>query len=325
MCLDWKNTKQRPDVSELNKLEQAEILLRCGSLAGYVGSCQQKKDAQELAQTLLVEASKIFLLLADYEKLAECETYSALTYWRMGQLDEATSWINSAFQYNLDKKCEVRLHTHVVDGIILFEQGKYAELVNKCKILEPLFHKSQFYILQGDFNSNYAYGLMELGYKNEALSRFDLAKQFYTKTSHFLYLALLENNLAVFFKSEEVYDEAHKAIKSARENFKKLGDKTREGYSIDTQAQIYMAESNYKEALKCANEAIKMLKKGENYCYLANSMQTKSHIEFYLKDYSASMETMIASVNIASVHISQTQAKKFIDTYVRLQKTRGFL
>jgi tetratricopeptide (TPR) repeat protein len=114
--------------------------------------------------------------------------------------------------------------------------------------------------------------------------------------------------------------EAHKSAKSATENFKKLGDKTREGYSLDTQAYIYMSEGKYVEALACAKEAIKMLSDGENYCYLANSMQTKSHIELYLKHNEASLKTMIASVNIASIHISQSQANKFIDEYAELQR-----
>ncbi len=274
----WKNIKQRPDVSELNKSEQAEVLLRCGSLAGFIGSCSLKKDAQELAQTLITEASRLFWLSGDIEKISECETYMAVTYQRLGQLDEAKSWINSALEHELSEKSEVRLYTYVVSGVILFEQGKYTELVNKCKMLEPLFRKSQFYVLQGDFNNNYAFGLMKLGYKNDALSRFELAKQFYIKTKHYLFLARVENNLAIFFKNEGVYDEAHKAAKSAREIFKKLGDKTREGYLIDTQAQIYLAEGKHKEALKCANEAIAMLQKGENYCYLVNSMETKCKI-----------------------------------------------
>jgi tetratricopeptide (TPR) repeat protein len=156
-----------------------------------------------------------------------------------------------------------------------------------------------------------------------AMKLFDLAKFFYKKTKHYLYLAGVENNLAVFFQKQGYYAEAHKQATSARANFKKLGDKTREGYSIDTQAQIYMAEGKLEEALKCSNDAIKMLSNGENYCYLANSMQTKSHIQLYLKDYVAAQETMIASVNIASIHISQTQAKKFIEEYVELQKKRG--
>jgi tetratricopeptide (TPR) repeat protein len=319
----WRNTDKRPDTSELNQAEQAEVLLRCGSLAGYIGSCNQKKDVQELAQNLIIEAKRLFLLFGEIEKIAECETYLALTYLRLGQLDVARILINAAFKHELDKKGEVRLYTYVLDLMLHIREGKYVELVNKCKVLEPLFRTSRFYILQGDFNNNYACGLMKLGHKNDALSRFELAKHFYTKTKHYLYLALLENNLAVFFKSEKVYDEAHRRAKAARESFKKLGDKTREGYSVDTQAQIYMAEGKFAEALKCANEAIAMLENGENYCYLANSIQTKSHIEFYLKDYVASAETWIASVNIASIHISQTQAKKFIEEYVELQKNCG--
>jgi AraC-like DNA-binding protein len=308
----WKNTNERPDVSELNEAEQAEVLLRCGSLAGYIGSCNQKKDAQELAQTLIIGANRLFSLFGDAEKLAECETYLALTYLRTGKLDIARSWISSAFKYDIDKTCEVRLYTHVLDGMILFREGKYTELVDKCKILEPLFRKSQFYILQGDFNSNYAYGLMELGYKNEALGRFDLAKQFYTKTKHYLYLAGVENNLAILFKSEKIYTEAHKSAKSAREAFKKLGDKTREGYSIDTQAQIYMAEGNYKEALKCANEAIGILKRGENYSYLVNSMETKSHIQLYLKDYAESVKTTVEAIKIVSLFSKKTDKRILI-------------
>jgi tetratricopeptide (TPR) repeat protein len=161
------------------------------------------------------------------------------------------------------------------------------------------------------------------GKLDDAMKLFNLAKFFYKKTKHYLYLAGLENNLAVFFQKQGYYAEAHNRAKSARENFKKLGDKTREGYSIDTQAQIYLAEGKFAEALECANEAIRMLSDGENYCYLANSTQTKSHIQLYLKDYVAAQETMIASVNIASIHISQTQAKKFIEEYVELLKNCG--
>jgi hypothetical protein len=84
-----------------------------------------------------------------------------------------------------------------------------------------------------------------------------------------------------------------------------------------------MAEGNYEEALKYANEAVAMLENGENYCYLINSMETKSRIQLYLKDFGSSIKTKIASVNIASIHISQTHADKFIDEYVELLKTCG--
>jgi tetratricopeptide (TPR) repeat protein len=316
----WKNTNERPDVSELNQKEEAEILLRCGSLARHIGICQQKKDVQKLAKTLLADARDIFSINVDIEKVAECAICLAHVYLRLGQLDEARSWINHTINYQLDKNWEVYFYVFIVEGILLFEEGNYTELVNKCLSLETLFQRSGFLILQGDFNNNYAYGLMKIGDKERAISRFKLARYFYTQTKHYLYLALLENNLAIFYKGEGLFAEAHDFAESARENFKKLGDKTREGYSIDTQAQIYLAQGKYKEALKCANEAIAILENGENYCYLANSMQTKSHIQLYMKDFVTAQETLIASVNVASIHISQSQAKKFIEEYVKLQK-----
>jgi hypothetical protein len=45
-------------------------------------------------------------------------------------------------------------------------------------------------------------------------------------------------------------------------------------------------QDKYKEDLKCANEATVMLANGENYYCLANSIQTKIHIQLYLKEYS---------------------------------------
>jgi AraC-like DNA-binding protein len=258
---------------------------------------------------LISEANDLFFLSIDFEKRAECETCLALTYLRIGQLDEARCWINSAFKYDLDKKCEVRLYTYILDGMILFRQGKYTELVNKCKVLEPLFRTSKFDVLKGDFNNNYAYGLMKLGKLDDAMKLFNLAKVFYKKTKHYLYLALLENNLAIFFQKQGYYAEAHKQAKSARENFKKLGDKTREGYSIDTQAQIYMAEGKLEEALKCANEAIVMLKRGENYSYLVNSMETKSHIQLYLKDYAESVKTIVEAIKIVNLFSKRTDKR----------------
>jgi AraC-like DNA-binding protein len=305
----WKNTSQRPDVSELNREEEAEILLRCGSLARHIGICQQKKDVQKLAKTLLSEALDIFSICGDFEKVAECSICLALVYLRLGQLDEARSWINNAFKYELDKNREVYFYVYNVEGMLLFEEGKYTELVNKCKVLEPLFRGSSFYVLQGDFNNQYAYGLMKLGDKEEAIKRFTLAKYFYTKTKHYLYLALLENNLAIFYKGKGLYAEAHDFAESARENFNKLGDKTREGYSIDTQAQIYLAEGNYEEALKCAEQAIGILKRGENYSYLVYSMETKSHIQLYLKDYAESVKTIVEAIKIVSLFSKKTDKR----------------
>ncbi len=159
--------------------------------------------------------------------------------------------------------------------------------------------------------------------QNKAMTRFESAKQFYKNAKHYLHRALLEDNLAVFFQKKSYFIEAHKHAKALRENFKKQGDKTREGYSLDTCAKIYLAEGKYEEALKCINEAIMMLPEDDNYYRIAITYQTKSKIELCLNKFSESFETIIKSIHIANLHISNEQAKKFTGEYIELLKSRG--
>jgi tetratricopeptide (TPR) repeat protein len=159
--------------------------------------------------------------------------------------------------------------------------------------------------------------------QNEAMTIFELAKQFYKKAKHYLQRALSEDNLAVFFQKEGYFTEAHKHEKALREKFKKQGDKTLEGYSLDTRAKIYLAEGKYEEALNCINEAILMLSEGDNYYHIANIYQTKSKIELCMNKLPKSFETITKSIHIANLYISNEQAKKFIGEYIELLKKRG--
>jgi tetratricopeptide (TPR) repeat protein len=319
----WSEITDFPNVSNLNVEEQAELFLRCGSLAGFIGSCRQLKNSQDTALKFIAEALELFTALDKIEKISECETYLASTYQRLGKLDDANNWINRAFQRNIADNCEIRLHSYIIESLILMSEKNYPKLVERCKSVEGFFRSSSNLFLQGDFNTNYAIGLSRLGELDKAFERFNLAEFFYTKSEHHYYLAQVENNIAILHQKAERYDLAHQFAIQSIERLRKFGDKNREGNSLDTRSQIFMSEGKYTEALKCVNQAVKLLESGENYCYLANTMQTKSHIEFYLKDYANSLNTMIASVNIAAIHISQSQAKKFREDYAELMKNLG--
>jgi tetratricopeptide (TPR) repeat protein len=159
--------------------------------------------------------------------------------------------------------------------------------------------------------------------QNTAMTRFEAAKQFYKKAKHYLHNALSEDNSAGLFQKKVRFIEDRKHTKTSRENFKKQGDKTHKDYSLDTHAKIYLAEGKYEEALKCINEAIMMLPKDNNYYRIANTYKTKSKIELCLNKFSESFETIIKSIHIANLHISNEQAKKFIGEYIELLKNRG--
>src|SRR5450432_2957673 len=85
----WEGIGQRPKTDGLSAVTQAELLLRAGTLTGWLGSAEQIEGAQESAKDLITESSRIFEDLGLMEKVAEAHVDLAICYWREGALDEA--------------------------------------------------------------------------------------------------------------------------------------------------------------------------------------------------------------------------------------------
>src|SRR5437588_768579 len=56
----WRGVGFRPDLSGLNSVDGAGLLLRAGALTGYLGSAAQTPEMQECALDLLTESHTIF-------------------------------------------------------------------------------------------------------------------------------------------------------------------------------------------------------------------------------------------------------------------------
>src|SRR5687768_11615415 len=84
----WEDTNAFPEVADFAPREAAEIILRCGALIGFLGHIKQIPNSQEKSKNLLTEARSRFFDIYDAEKIAECENYLALAYWRTGELIE---------------------------------------------------------------------------------------------------------------------------------------------------------------------------------------------------------------------------------------------
>jgi hypothetical protein len=67
----WAGPLIRPQLSGLNEHTKAELLLRAGTLTGWVGSAKQISGAQEAAKDLITESASIFERLALPERVAE--------------------------------------------------------------------------------------------------------------------------------------------------------------------------------------------------------------------------------------------------------------
>src|SRR5215203_2331065 len=97
----WEDTTLLPNTDDFEPQMAAEIILRCGSLIGFLGLIKQIPNAQEKSKNLLDEARNRFLDIYNIEKIAECENYLALAYWRTGELNEAQAFIEQALLHNL--------------------------------------------------------------------------------------------------------------------------------------------------------------------------------------------------------------------------------
>src|SRR5215212_11394369 len=85
----WEGLLHRPKTNELSNEAKAELLLRTGSLTGWLGSAKQVAGAQEVAKDLISESAAIFEQLQMTERVAEAQVDLAICYWREGGLDEA--------------------------------------------------------------------------------------------------------------------------------------------------------------------------------------------------------------------------------------------
>src|SRR5215213_4543831 len=52
----WSRVGERPRLDDLNPANAAEVLLRSGTLTGWIGSSKQIEESQELAKNLLSES-----------------------------------------------------------------------------------------------------------------------------------------------------------------------------------------------------------------------------------------------------------------------------
>jgi hypothetical protein len=92
-------------------------------LIGFLGHSRQLPLAQERSRNLLTRARSAFLESYQPEKIAECENYLALAYWRTGETNEAESWIEESRSHDIPDNCDARLYSHVIRQLILFPKS----------------------------------------------------------------------------------------------------------------------------------------------------------------------------------------------------------
>src|SRR5229473_2960609 len=114
----WPERSEPPKLDELDEQMRAEVLLRVGALAGWLGSADQTEGSQETAKNLITRSVEIFQELGQSEKLAEARGDLALCYWREGSYDEARITLTNALGCVAEQHSELKAILLIRAGII---------------------------------------------------------------------------------------------------------------------------------------------------------------------------------------------------------------
>jgi len=321
----WDDVTADPLVDDLDARVAANIHLRCGALIGFLGHSRQLPHAQDRSRNLLTRARSAFLESYQLEKIAECENYLALAYWRTGEINEAESWIEESRSHDIPEQCDARLYSHVIRQLILFSQKRFAEIYAEFGNLEQTFVEHADNFLAGGFYMNFGIAAKNLGDIAEALDAVQKGRDFFTLAGNRIQLAMAENNLSQLYKSEARFIEAHQAIDRATELFKAIGDRTREGFSLDSKALIYLDEGKFDAGLEVVDHGITILRNSENIGYLTETIATKARIQLFANDFSTATLTLLEAVELAKMRISEQAAVRLVREFEQALEDRNLV
>jgi len=302
----WAGPLIRPQLSGLNEQAKAELLLRAGTLTGWVGSAKQISGAQEAAKDLITESASIFESLALPEKVAEAHVDLATCYWREGAFDEARVTLRHVLRSLSEGNSEQRLRALLNSGIVEKVATREREALRIYREAYPLFDANSNHALKGKFHNSNATLLRSLGtsenredYIDTALVEYAAASYHFERAGHRRFQARVENNVGYLYATLGRFEDAHEHLTRARSLHLSVGDYGGAAGADDTRAQAFLMQRKYNEAEKASRLAVRSLKSGGEQAVLAEALTTHGTALARLKQFQLAKTTLDQAVEIA--------------------------
>jgi DNA-binding NtrC family response regulator/Flp pilus assembly protein TadD len=302
----WQRIGERPAVDGLDRQTVAEVLLRAGSLTGWIGSAKQVEGAQEKAKDLISESAAIFEALGETEKLAEAYVDLAICYWREGALDEARVTLGEVLGRLAGPQSEQRPRALLNSAVIEIAATRFNDALRLLAEAAPLFDASESHPAKGRFHNVYAVVLKKLAaaegrkdYIDRALVEYTAASYHFEQAGHTPYRAGVENNIGFLLFTAGRYSEAYEHLDRAHLLFASLKD-NHTGQVDDTRARVLLGQNRNAEAEKVARTAVRTLEKGDEPSLLAEALTTHGVALARLGRYEESRLTLERAVQVAA-------------------------
>ncbi len=277
----WPEGMEGPNLDGLDESTKAELLLRTGALAAWLGSVQQTESGQEKAKDLITRSIEIYEKLGKSEKAAEARSELALCYWREGSYDEARIHLTKALSVFADKTSDQKAILLIRAGIVEVWARRFEEALRFYNEALPMVEQSEDHALKGSFHIEYGLAFRRLAapenredYLDRALIEYAAASFHFEQAGNRRYLARVENNLGYLFFTIGRYKEAHNHLNRARRLFLELRDVGTSAQVDDTRARVMLAEGRDREAERLARSSVKTLERGGEQALLAEALTT---------------------------------------------------
>ncbi|HEX8139260.1 MAG TPA: helix-turn-helix domain-containing protein [Pyrinomonadaceae bacterium] len=278
----WRRVGERPLLDGLDKRTAAEVLLRAGTLSGWIGSASQVEGAQEMAKDLISESAALFESLGETTRTAEACIDLAICYWREGAFDEARVTLGQALGRLTDQDVELRARVFLNSTVVEVSARRLHDALRIITEAAPVFAESRSHALKGKFHLELALILRLLGaaegradYIDRALVEYTAASFHFEQAGDTRFRAAVENNLGSLFTTLGKYQEAEEHLDHARRLFVALKDQTRMAQVDDTRARAFLSQGLNAAAEDAASAAVRSLERGEEPSLLAEALITQ--------------------------------------------------
>lgn len=302
----WTGLPHRPKTEGLPEEAKAELLLRSGTLSGWLGSAKQVAGAQEVAKDLISESASIFEQLHLAEKVAEARVDLAICYWREGGLDEARVTLRLVLDSLANSQSEQKLRALLNSALIEWTATRDRDALSICTEAAPLFDSSSNEALKGKFRNTYAAVLRSLGssekreeYIDRALVEYAAASYHFEQAGHKRFQARVENNVGYLFATIGRFVEAQQHLTRSRALSLSVGDHGGAAGAEDSRAQAFLLEGKYEQAEKAARSAVRSLRQGGEQAMLAEALTTHGKALARLNQSQVAKTTLDQAVEIA--------------------------
>ena len=294
----WPRIDQRPRVKGLEPNIAAEVLMRCGVLAGWAG------EDQEQAKDFISESLTIFESRSYKKKIAEAQTELSLCYMRLGEYENAADLLKLALA-QLSNDSELKAKAVLRSAIVKRHASPLNEALEFLSESASLFEKINSQLLKGCYHQTLGDVLKDLcesdrseDYLDRAFMEYTAASYHLEKAEHNRYLAHVENNRGFLYLKIQHCAEAHAHLNRARRIFANLNDKVTLAQVDETRARVFLQEKKNAEAEKAARSSVRALENSDRPSLLAESLKRHGIALARLGNYGDALTAFRRSVHL---------------------------